>query len=159
MRTGLNGNVIWSAELGPDIDRWMDLSAVCVSEEGIITIAHNVYGVYPDLGAPRCEVTGLSMDGEVLWNHKTGAEVVNYLLPVKGGFLCVSQGRDTHNVLNDFLGEGWVLLLDADGNVKAADSTPDIGGGKVEVYGVARGVNGEALLYGTVVDEPGFYSK
>ena len=43
-----------------------------------------------------------------------------------------------------------MLLLDAKGNVKAADTTPYIGGGKVEGFGAARGVNGEALLYGAV---------
>ena len=156
MRIDLNGGVIWAAQFAPENGGGRYISDICVSEEGVIAIACAEYGPHPDEGR-WCDMTGLSMDGEVLWNHKTGYDRVDYLLPVKGGFLCVSQGLDAYNC--PFLGEGWVLLLDKDGNVKAADSAPDIGGGKVEIYGVASGLNGEALLYGTVLEDPGFPDK
>jgi hypothetical protein len=44
-----------------------------------------------------------------------------------------------------------VQLLDTSGNVKAADATPDIGGGLIEVYGATPDTSGEALLYGTTL--------
>ena len=76
------------------------------------------------------------------------------ILPVEGGFLCVGQGLDLENC--PFLGGGWTLLLDANGNAIAADSTPDIGGGQFDVWGASMAVDGEVLLCGTVLESPGF---
>jgi len=152
MRIDLNGNVIWSAEFTPKNGSGRYLHDICVSEDGVIAIACAEYGNDPYDGR-WCDVYGLSMDGKVLWNYKTGDARVDYILSVKGGFLCVSQGLNYDNC--PFLGNGWVLLLDSSGNIKAPDSVPDIGDRNVEVYGVAGGVNGEALLCGTVLMDSG----
>ncbi|NLA53437.1 MAG: hypothetical protein GX858_03650, partial [Clostridiales bacterium] len=54
------------------------------------------------------------------------------------------------------LGEGWLLLLDNQGKLKAPLSTPFIGGGLIELYGLAKNGQGEALLMGAMLVEPGY---
>lgn len=130
---------------------------VCVNDDGIIAMACGEYAYDEEYGEPlsrMCDVFGRYMDGDVLWNYKRNGAMVDYIVPVQGGFLCVSQGLDLYNC--PYIGDGWVLMLDENGNVKAKDSTPDIGGGRYEIYGMTKGGSGEAFLYGTLLDDPGF---
>lgn len=157
-RVGMDGNVIWSLEITPDIGKRAFVNDICVTSDGLIAAVCTSIAYDEDFGFPvdrSCTVYCLSVDGEVLWQHALqDAAMLNYVMPVAGGFLCASRGMDLDNC--PYLGEGWLLLLDWDGKVKAAGGTPDIGGGKFELTGMSLDTDGIALLYGTVLEEPGF---
>lgn len=157
-RVGMDGNVIWSLEITPDLGERAFVNDICVTSDGLIAVISTSIEYDEDFGFPvdrSCTVYCLSLDGEVLWEHALqDAAMLNYVMPVAGGFLCASRGMDLDNC--PYLGEGWLLLLDRDGKVKAAGDTPDIGGGRIELTGISVGMDGEALLYGTALDDPGF---
>lgn len=153
-RIAKNGDGIWLKEFALGTNSF--INDFCVTSDGLIA------GIYTDIAygeedtADRlCSVFLMNMDGQVLWQYavKKGS-MLDYILPVQGGFLLGSRGLDLENC--PFIGDGWLLLLDKEGKVKAADSTPDIGGGKYEILKIAKNMDGEALLCGNVLDEPGF---
>lgn len=153
LRVDLNGGVIWASEFIPEMSAGISVFDVCVNEDGIIALTCGETISDEEFGDPVGRIgniIGFDMDGKELWRHSLPSSVVDSILPTQGGFLCVSQGLDLYNC--PFLGNGWVLLLDTNGNVKAADVTPDIGGGHIEVYGATKNTSGEALLYGTTLD-------
>ena len=92
MRMDLKGGVIWTAEFAPETGSGRNICDVCVSEDGAIAVAWAEYGDFPDDGR-LCGVSGLSMDGEALWNHKTGDERVNCILPVRGGVVSCASAK------------------------------------------------------------------
>ena len=155
-RVDLKGNVIWTNEAALGNDSY--INDFCVTGDGLIA------GIYTNItydeedGFPSerlCSVFLMNMDGKVLWEYALeNGLMLDYILPVAGGFLCGSRGLDLENC--PYIGDGWLLLLDLKGKVRAADSTPDIGGGKYELLGISKNIDGEALLCGTVLDEPGF---
>lgn len=157
-RIGMDGTMLWSLECLPDIGDYSYINDLCVTDDGLILMIctdlmyDEAYGYPADR---ECTVFCLNMDGEVLWEHKLkGTAMADYIVPVAGGYLCASRGLDLENC--PFIGDGWLLLLDREGNVKAADSTPDIGGGRFELFGMAKDASGEVLLYGILLDDPGF---
>lgn len=157
-RVDMDGNVLWSLEVTPDLGEHAFINDICVTDDGLIAVVSGDIGYDPDFGFPdnrSCTVYCLNMDGEVLWKHVLeDGLMLDYVVPVAGGFLCGSRGLDLTNC--PYLGDGWLLLLDRDGQVKAAGSTPDIGGGRIELCGISTGADGEALLYGAALDDPGF---
>ncbi|MCL2122357.1 MAG: hypothetical protein FWH28_08935, partial [Clostridiales bacterium] len=156
MRCDLDGVTVWEKHYAPRTGGWANLIDLCVDDEGTIAVLFAERKFDEETGEPlsrRCYAAGLNMDGEELWTYTFEYGEADVILPVKGGFLCVSQGLDMENC--PFIGYGWVLLLDREGNVKAPDSTPDISGGLGEIYGAAPGADGRVLLYGSALAQPG----
>lgn len=154
---GMDGTMLRMIHCTPDIGESAYVNDFCVTDDGLILMicTELIYSEEDDCPDRMCSVFCLNMDGEVLWEHKLeGFAMADYIVPVAGGYLCASRGLDLGNC--PFIGDGWLLLLDREGNVKAADSTPDIGGGHFELLGMAKDVSGEVLLYGTLLNEPGF---
>lgn len=157
-RMDMNGNVIWNTEatLGND----SHINDFCVTDDGLIAGIYTNIIFDEEFGFPAgrvCSVFLMNMNGETLWEYALeNGLILDYIPPVTGGFLCGSRGLDLENC--PYIGSGSLLLLDREGKVKAADSTPDIGGGRYELFGLSKSRNGEALLYGTMLDEPGFPS-
>ena len=155
MRCDWEGAAVWEKRYAPQFGTGAYLNDLCVDDRGTIAVLFTEREVDEDTGEPlrsRCYAAGLNMDGEELWMVSLHGEA-NHILPVKGGFLCVSRGLDMDNC--PYLGDGWVLLLDRDGNVKAPENTPDIGGGLVEIYGAAPGGDGKILLFGSALAQQG----
>lgn len=154
-RVDLTGNVIWTNESA--LGKSSFINDFCVTGDGLIAGIYTdiAYNEEDDIGESLCSVFLMNMDGEVLWEHALEKGLMlDYILPVAGGFLCGSRGLDMENC--PYIGDGWLLLLDRNGMVMAADSTPNIAGGKYELFGITKNADGEALLYGTLLDEPGF---
>lgn len=160
-RIKIDGTVLWCDDVTPDLGNYTSINDFCVTDDGRIAMICTDMAYDEEYGPPSdraSSVFALNMDGEVVWSHELeNGAMPDYILPVAGGFLCGSQGLDLENC--PFIGDGWLLLLDREGNIKAADQTPDIGGGQIEVYGMANSIDGEVLLYGTRLESPGFPSQ
>ncbi len=155
-RVDLNGQVMWTSDavLGSDTA----ISDVCVSPGGLIAGCYLdiKYDEEDDFPVERSgSVFCLDMDGEPLWEYMLeNGLAADYILPLSGGFLCGSRGMDLESC--PWLGDGWLLMLDEMGNAQASDGLPDISGGKLELMGMTKDPAGKLLLYGALLDEPGF---
>ncbi len=154
-RTDLNGQVMWTTEVALGSDTI--ISDICLSPSGLIT------GSFADirydekqgfLVGRKGSVFCLDMDGRLLWEFALDDTLMaDYIVPVAGGVLLGNRSMDLE--YDPLQGEGWLLLMDEAGNVKATDSVPDISSGKLELMGLKTDISGEPLLYGELLDEPG----
>lgn len=155
-RMNLDGEVIEHNDITMGSDTVM--SDICLTAEGTIAAICSTMTYDEAEGYPTdrsCSVFTLDAEGNIAWDYEPQHPLMlDWIMPVKGGLLLASRGLNLHEDPN--LGEGWLLLLDAQGRLKASQSTPFIGGGLIELYGLAKNGQGEALLMGAMLDEPGY---
>jgi len=156
-----DGAELWAKILHPELGGSCSFVDLCVSDDGVIGVICCETVFDEEFGEPIdriCDVVGLSLEGEILWQYRlSGGREADWILPVESGFLCVSRGLDLYNC--PFLGDGWVLLLDGNGKEIAAAGTPNIGGGRFEICGASKTMDGKVLLYGSVLESPGAPDK
>ncbi|MCL1855720.1 MAG: hypothetical protein FWF86_08305, partial [Clostridia bacterium] len=163
-RVDPEGNVLWSVEFRPELGNSRHVYDVCVSEDGIIGVIEADFGYNDDYGYDinyLSRVTGLNMDGEILWAYalNDGEMLIDHLwengvmplkiLPVRNGFLCA--GYWISRMDSGLFPFDWLLRLDEEGNPDK-DGVAAIRGGSVEINGVTGGAEGNALLYGVSLD-------
>ncbi|HSK68111.1 MAG TPA: hypothetical protein VLA21_02490 [Candidatus Limnocylindria bacterium] len=99
----------------------------------------------------------LAPDGNQIWEILlSGGRQADCVLPMPGRYLVGSRGLNLEEDPN--LGEGWLSWLDGNGNELETDVIPDAGGGALELMGVTADGAGKLLLYGVLLEEPGFPS-
>lgn len=155
-RIGLDGRVLWDT-YAQSLQQTF-INDVRVTNGGLITGCYTGISFEEEMGFPEGRsgfVFCLTLDGEVVWEHSLKDSLsADYLLPMAKGFLVGSRGLDPENCPN--LGDGWLLLLDDSGNEVKPSVLPDIGGGRLELMGMAEAKDSGVLLYGAALEEPGF---
>jgi hypothetical protein len=153
---GLDGQVTWNTEARDHQQAF--INDVCVTSGGLIAGSYNGVSFDEGMGFPEDRfgfVFCMTLEGEVLWEHALRDSLSSdYIVPLADGFLIGSRGLDLEN--RPDLGDGWLLFLDEKGNVGKTETLPDIDGGMLELMGIAAAGDGEVLLFGATLDEPGF---
>lgn len=151
LRLDLRGNVRWTREIRLGEDTYT--GGLALTPQGLIALSATGWKYEEDgPGTRRGAVLGYSTQGDALWEHPLeDSRSADYVLSAAQGILVGSRGLDLESC--PLLGEGWLLLLDGDGHPVEA-SLPDIGGGKLELMGLAMGVDGAPLLLGATIFWP-----
>ena len=158
----LEGNVLWGATTTAESpNEFIYANDVCVTGDGqIIWICTTVTGDEDDdypIGRSST-VYCLDMDGEILWTYETPADdMLEYVAPVSGGFLLGSRGLDLE--YSPDLGQGWLLLLTADGQESPETALPQMGGGSMELLGITANTEDSVLCYGLLLEDVGYPDK
>ncbi len=151
MRLDLRGNVRWTREIRLGEATYAGGLAVTPQGLAVLSATGWDYGVY-DPGTRRGAVLAYSDKGDALWEHPLeDSRSADYVLSTAQGLLVGSRGLDLENC--PMFGEGWLLLLDGDGRPVEA-GLPDIGGGEIELMGLAMGADGAPLLLGATIFWP-----
>ncbi len=152
MRLDLRGNVRWTREIRLGEDTYAGGLAVTPEGRVVISAAGWEYEEEYDPGTRRGVVLAYSDKGDILWEHPLeDYRSADYLLNTAHGILVGSQGLDLEN--SPLIGDGWLLMLDGDGHLLEA-GLPDIGGGEVELMGLAMDADGVPLLLGATIFWP-----
>lgn len=147
----LRGNVRWTREIRLAEDTYA--GGLAVTPQGLVVFSATGWEYEEDgPGSRRGSVLGYSTQGDALWEFPLeDSRSADHVLSTAQGILVGSRGLDLENC--PLLGEGWLLLLDGEGHPLEA-SLPDIGGGKVELTGLAMGADGVPLLLGATIIWP-----
>ena len=93
--------------------------------------------------------------GRLLWTVPAARDgTLDSVIRIPEGYLCASRGMDQENCPN--LGEGWFMLVSPDGGDLLGGGILDLSSEGVEVWGLTTDAQGEAILYGCSLLEPGF---
>lgn len=153
---GPDGQVLWNMEARSYQQAF--IHDVCVTSGGIISGCYAGVSFDEEMGFPESRsgfIFCMTMDGRLLWEHALEKHLsADYIVPMTNGFLVGSRGLDLENCPN--LGNGWLLFLDESGNAMKTEGVPYIGGGVLELMGMAKAQENEVLLYGATLEEPGF---
>ncbi len=161
-RIDLKGNVVWAKASTADTPRELVFANdVCVTADGqIIWIFTTVTGDEDDdypIGRTST-VYCFDMDGEVLWRYETKPnDMLDFVAEAPGGFLFGSEGLELENC--PYLGQGFLLFLNNDGQERPDLELPQLSGGSMELLGVTAGTENAVLCYGLLLEDPGFPDK
>ncbi|NLV59912.1 MAG: hypothetical protein GXY67_14280 [Clostridiales bacterium] len=152
----LDGQGLWSIETSSN--QQSTLGDVCVTPTGTIAGCYTGVSFEEEMGFPEDRsgfVFCITRDGDLLWEYPLKESLsADYVVPMAGGFLIGSRGLDLENCPH--LGDGWLLFLDESGNPAKTDEIPSIGGGILELMGIAKAQGSGVYLYGATLEEPGF---
>ena len=148
LRMDLRGNVRWTREIRLGQDTYA--GGLAITPQGLVVLSVTGWDDEEDgPGTRRGRVLGYSDRGDALWEYPLeGYRVADYLMSTDQGILIGSRGLDLEN--SPLLGDGWLMMLDRDGYPVEA-GLPDIGGGKLELMGLAMDAQGAPLLLGAAI--------
>ncbi len=158
----LEGKVVWGlTSTANNPNETVFSNDFCVTDEGrIIWIFTTVLGDEDD-GYPierSSTVYCLDMNGKTLWTYQTSDNrMLDYLVAVSGGILFGSRGSDLENC--PYLGEGWLLYLNRDGQENSEMDLPQLGNGNMELLGMAENTINAVFCYGLLMQDPGYPSN
>jgi hypothetical protein len=159
-RIDLEGNVVWRMTVAAeDPNEYVFANNVYTTGNGrIIWITTTIMEDEDDEVFPAertSTVYCLNIDGGIIWTYETAADdMLDYVAEVSGGLLFGSQGVNL--LYCPFLGYGWLLLLNADGQENPDVDLPMLNDGSVELLGMIANTDNTVLCYGLLLEGPGF---
>lgn len=161
-RIDLAGNVVWAkASTADNANETVFTNDVCVTADGLIIWIFTTVTGDEDDNYPierKSTVYCFNMDGEAMWTYETAPDdMLDYAVPVSGGFLFGSEGLELENC--PYLGQGWLLFLTRDGQENPDIALPQLGVGSMELLGITANTEDSAVCYGLLLQDPGFPDK
>ena len=147
---------IWRGESAGSGAHTFISDVATMPDGGVVALLNQfIYSGEWDLVERKGSVYCWDGTGRLLWTETADRDgTLDSVIQVPMGYLCASRGMDQENCPN--LGEGWMLLLGPDGENLLNRGIVDLSPEGVEVWGLTTDAQGQAILYGCELLEPGF---